>query len=53
LTQFQSPQRWLAARKNPEAAIFISQLWPNLVSLENNQLLPKADVFGDYVLLGT
>jgi len=32
--------------KDPEAAICIPELWPGLTSLENNQLLPKAEVLG-------
>ena len=36
-----------AAGENPEAAIFIPQLWPDLAALENNQLLPKAEMIGD------
>jgi len=33
--------------KDPEAAICIPNLWSGLTSLENNQLLPKAEIFGD------
>jgi hypothetical protein len=32
--------------KDPEAAICIPELWPDLSSLENNQLLPETEVFG-------
>jgi hypothetical protein len=32
------------AGKNPESAIFIAELWSGLTSLENNQLLPEAEV---------
>jgi len=35
------------AGKNPEAAICVPQLWSGLTSLENNQLLPKAEVLGN------
>jgi hypothetical protein len=33
--------------KDPEAAICIPERWSDLTSLENNQLLPKAEVFGN------
>ncbi len=36
-----------AAGENPESTICIPELWPDLTSLENNQLLPKAEVFGN------
>jgi hypothetical protein len=32
------------ADKDPEATICIPELWSGLTSLENNQLLPKAEV---------
>jgi hypothetical protein len=32
--------------KDPEAAICIPELWSDLSSLENNQLLPETEVFG-------
>jgi hypothetical protein len=35
------------ADKDPEAAICIPELRSGLTSLENNQLLPKAEVLGD------
>jgi hypothetical protein len=35
------------AGKDPEAAICIPELWSGLTSLENNQLLSKAEVLGD------
>jgi len=35
------------AGNNPEAAICIVESWSGLTSLENNQLLPKAEVFCD------
>jgi len=35
------------AGKYPEAAICISQPSTDLTVLENNQLLPEAEVFGD------
>ena len=36
-----------AAAENPEAAIFVPQSCPDLTPFENNQLLPKAEVFDD------
>jgi hypothetical protein len=33
--------------KDPEAAICIPKPWPDLASPKNNQLLPKAEVFGN------
>jgi len=38
--------------KDPEAAICILKMWSCLTSLENNQLLPKAEVFGDHSCFG-
>jgi len=35
------------AGKDPEAAIRIPEWWSGLTSLENNQLLPKAEVLGN------
>jgi hypothetical protein len=35
------------AGKGPEAAICIPESWSGLTSFENNQLLPKAEVFGN------
>jgi len=35
------------AGKDPEAAICIPELWSDLTSLENNQLLPKAEILGN------
>jgi len=40
------------AGKDPEATICIPELWPGLASLENNQLLSKAEVLGDQPCLG-
>ncbi len=42
-----SPSGKAAAGENPEATICIPELWSGLTSLENNQLLPKAEVFGN------
>ena len=50
--QTPSPTGGPAAGENPEAAIFIMQSWLDLASLENNQLLPKAEVFGNQSCLG-
>jgi len=36
------------AGKDPEAAICIPELWSGLTSHENNQLLPKAEILGNY-----
>jgi hypothetical protein len=36
-----------AAGEKAEAAICIAESWSGLTSHENNQLLPKAEVFGD------
>jgi hypothetical protein len=47
-----SPSGKPAAGENPEAAIFVPQPWPDLMPLENNQLLPKAEVLGDYSCSG-
>jgi len=33
--------------KHPEAAIAIPKLWFDLTFLENNQLLPETEVYGD------
>jgi hypothetical protein len=35
------------AGKDPESAICIPELWSDLTSLENNQLLPKAEILGN------
>jgi len=45
--QTPAPTRKQFTGKDPEAAICIPELWPGLTSLENNQLLPKAEIFGD------
>jgi hypothetical protein len=45
--QTPAPTRKQLAGKNPEAAICIQELWSGLTSLENNQLLAKAEVLGD------
>jgi len=38
--------------KHPETAICIPKLWSDLASLENNQLPPKAEVFGNWFCSG-
>jgi hypothetical protein len=45
--QTPAPTRIQLTDKNPEAATCIPELWSGLTSLENNQLLSKAEVFGD------
>jgi hypothetical protein len=42
-----SPTGQPAVGEDPEAAMCIPELWSALVSLENNELLPKAEVLGD------
>jgi hypothetical protein len=36
-----------SAGENPETAMFVPQPWPDLSSLQNNQLLPTTKFFGD------
>ncbi len=45
------PGKQLAA-KDPEAAIYIPELWSGLMSFENKQLLPKSEVPGDQSCAG-
>jgi hypothetical protein len=45
--QAPSPTSKPAAGENPEATIFIMQSRLDLAALENNQLMPKTEVFGN------